>query len=110
MMRQFLRLQKSSKRCFSGVLDKCPRIEKSGNAVNLNYYGFENTESWLNKQPIEAWKIQFEKQGFAVINNIIDSKNLELYSNVYDALLSSEIDARSHRHDLGSNQDRVLNG
>ena len=63
---------------------------------------------YVIRQPINAIKSQYDSQGFAVVHNIIDSNNLCVYQNMYDAMLNNEIDATKHRHDLGNNEEKHL--
>ena len=81
----------------------------SSNAVKAQFHPFDDLETWLSKQPLQAIKSQFETQGFAVIYNIIDSRNLSIYRDFYDQMLNGDINANAHRHDLGNNEDRHLN-
>jgi len=69
-----------------------------------------SVEEWIQSQNVAQgeWKQKFEKDGYLVIENLIDEENAKIYANLYSKFLSGEIDARAHRHDLGSNEPQKL--
>jgi len=69
-----------------------------------------SVEEWLRSQEGARgeWKERFEKDGYLVIQNLIDEANVKIYTNLYSKFLSGEIDAGAHRHDLGSNEPQKI--
>ncbi|XP_065843858.1 ectoine dioxygenase-like [Oscarella lobularis] len=61
---------------------------------------------WIENRPVERWKENFARNGFLSVHNFLTSSEVSYYRNIYDQMLSGEIDARSHRHDLGSHVAR----
>eukprot|EP01084_Bolivina_argentea_P046313 85282_1 len=80
----------------------------SNNAVKAPFHQCEDIDTWLSKQPIDSIKAQYKSQGFAMVQNIIDSKNISIYQDIYTQMLSGQIDASAHRHDLGNNEQQHL--
>ena len=99
---------------FSQEVDKSETIatrevqEAKKIAIELDFYDFEDTDTWLSKQPVESIINHFNEFGFVNITNIVNHENLSVYQNMYNLFLSNKIDASSHRHDLGSNESRKL--
>ncbi len=56
--------------------------------------------SILSKQQIQ----KFNSDGFLVVENIINTEELNYYSNVYDSFLNNTIDASQFRSDLSGNE------
>ena len=46
--------------------------------------------------------------GAAVVPEIIPASHLAVYRGIYDSIQSGEIDASSHRHDLGGHKEQVI--
>ncbi|KAL6067508.1 Phytanoyl-CoA dioxygenase, partial [Balamuthia mandrillaris] len=86
----------------------------------ITWEPFEEAAEWLlaaekNRQ-VSAdgtdlpFKLQFERDGYLVVNDLLAPKELEIYQALYDRFLSGEIDSSAHRHDLGSHQETQQQG
>lgn len=53
---------------------------------------------------------RFRQDGYAVIDNLLSSAEVELYRSIYDRFLSGEIEAGDKRTDLGAGSDRKTAG
>ena len=53
------------------------------------------------KSDMEKCRKDLDDQGFLVLNEVLDSEELSLYSQLYEDFMSGKLDASSHRHDLG---------
>ena len=62
---------------------------------------------WLDStnQCFESIKRDFEQNGFAVLRQIVDRENLEIYKNMHDVIQNDLI--TPGRHDLGSHKEKV---
>lgn len=54
---------------------------------------------------IEELKSNLDDQGFLVLEDVISIEELKPYAGLYDDVLSGKVDARRHRHDLGSHKE-----
>ena len=61
-------------------------------------------------QDLDMIKQSFEEKGFAVVDSIIDKDIVPIYIDLHDRMHSGEIDASSHRHDLGGHKDAQVAG
>lgn len=71
---------------------------------------FEAVEQWMAKLDFQAIRASFERDGFAVVPDIVPSDGLCVYADLHDRMTSGEIDATSHRHDLGAHRGQVVKG
>nr|XP_039261737.1 probable alpha-ketoglutarate-dependent hypophosphite dioxygenase [Styela clava] len=76
--------------------------------TTVNWENSLSPEEWLKTRNTSDWKTKFEEEGYMRIKDILNNEELETYRNVYDQLLSGEIDAATHRHDLGNHLDQKV--
>jgi len=76
----------------------------------VRFHPFLSADEWVQSQPWTAAELrkQFATEGFLKVEDLVDEKNIEIYRDVYDALVSNTIDASSHRQDLGSNEEQKV--
>lgn len=65
-------------------------------------------EDWLLSQDTSIWKSTFDEQGYLMIRDILNEEEVEIYRKIYDRFLSGDINASSHRHDLGSHLNKKV--
>lgn len=75
-------------------------------AASVTWNDVLSTDEWLDRQPVEQWKKQFDEKGFLVIESLIGNKELSAYEEIYNRMLSGEIDTSAHRHDLGNTSEQ----
>ncbi|XP_013411609.1 phytanoyl-CoA dioxygenase domain-containing protein 1 homolog [Lingula anatina] len=76
--------------------------------MDVNWKTTETAGEWFAKQDKDDLRKQFSDNGYVVVHNLLDNDSLEIYQEIYDKLLSGEIDASKHRHDLGSHEKRKV--
>jgi phytanoyl-CoA hydroxylase len=59
-------------------------------------------DEWLKTQDVVTWKERWLCDGFVVVDDLLDDENTRIYRELCEQLLSGQIDASTHRHDLGS--------
>ena len=59
----------------------------------------------IDMKNIEELKSNLDDQGFLVLEDVISIEELKPYAGLYDDVLSGKVDARRHRHDLGSHKE-----
>ena len=83
--------------CFSRQCGNCRHL-------SLSKKGQIKWEKWVEKamkSDMEKCRKDLDDQGFLVLNEVLDSEELSLYSQLYEDFMSGKLDASSHRHDLG---------
>jgi hypothetical protein len=86
-----------------------PDESDSKSKPSVRFHPFLPFDEWVKKQPWTPKELRkkYQTEGFIIVENLIDSEeNIQIYRDCYDALTTGRIDASSHRHDLGSNEDR----
>ena len=71
-------------------------------AQHVHFFPHLSLKEWLETKDVGAWKEQWLRNGFVVVDGFLDEQNTKVYCALSERLLSGEIDCSSHRHDLGS--------
>jgi len=78
----------------------------------INFSTSVDVNQWLSSQPgyiTGEWKRSFEEHGYLVVEQLLDDKeDIHVYADLYNRFLTGEINASTHRHDLGSNEPQKL--
>lgn len=78
--------------------------------VTVEWPLFQGLEDWLASLDMAEIEQSFDEKGFAVVEGIIPPEVVPVYANLHDRMHSGEIDAKSHRHDLGGHKDAQVEG
>jgi len=91
-------------------LNNLKNFSINANNINIDFIKLtnENKEDNFyiknapNSEAIKQMKTILENDGILQIDNLLDEQTTEVYASLYSKFLSKEINAESHRHDLGS--------
>eukprot|EP01083_Nonionella_stella_P077228 210762_1 len=95
-------IQSISFRHFKATIGTSPDIKQ----IDIPFKPFQPLDEWLSSKPISAWIEQYKQTGFIIVPSIIDPDNLPIYQQMYDDFITNKINAKLHRHDLGSTEQR----
>jgi len=96
-------------RGLSSATQECKKLRKK------DFVNVPTAKEWLDAQDgarTGQWKEHWASKGYLVVQSLINSSELAIYREIYDELLgnSGDVDARAHRHDLGSNESQKVKG
>lgn len=80
------------------------------NQTTVEWPPFDDVDAWLQYTDLDAIQESFESQGYAIVPQIVPETHLQMYKDMHDQMVSGEIDASNHRHDLGGHKDQQVNG
>eukprot|EP00756_Hemistasia_phaeocysticola_P048054 Hpha_TRINITY_DN22497_c0_g1::TRINITY_DN22497_c0_g1_i1::g.95157::m.95157 len=78
--------------------------------VEVHWPPFDSVTGWWETLDIAGIEESFASRGYAVVPGIIPESHLAIYKGLHDRMHSGEIDATSHRHDLGGHKEAQISG